>query len=354
MIITASLGNGGLERIVSNVASSYIDKDFDVYIVTIMNPSGEVFVRLRPEVKMLNFDSIKSTPGRIGKFFLIFKWIYFLKRTIKSIEPDYILSMTLKIGALSCIANKTKARITIREISDPKSKVRSRISNSICFWFARKADSFIFQTHWEKICYPKKLQNKGHVIANPVQLPDISNSQTRKSIITMGRLYNLQKKHDVLIKSFAIFSKEHPEYSLEIYGNGPDLNKDVELCKSLNILGKVDFKGEQKEIHKFISGGEIFVLTSDFEGMSNALLEAMLMGIPCISTDWPGVEDVIENGVNGIIVERNNPKQIAESIGFLASNAFVRNTISQNALKDRNKYDMKTIMIEYSKAIEGK
>ena len=354
MIITASLGNGGLERIVSNVASSYIDKGFDVYVVTIMNPTGEVFVKLRQEVKIINYNSLKTTPNRVRKLFLVFGWIKFLKRTIKNIKPDYILSMTLKIGALTCIANKTKARVTIREISDPKSIVRSKLSNSICFWFARKADSFIFQTNWEKICYPKKLQKKGYVIPNPVNLPCVSSSNTRKAIVTMGRLYNLQKRHDVLIKSFALFLKNYPDYYLEIYGNGPDLLKDIKLCDSLKITNNVLFRGEQKDVHNLISGGEIFVLTSEFEGMSNALLEAMLMGIPCISTSWPGVEDVIENGINGIIVDRDDVEQISKSMAFLASNSFARKNIALNALNERHKYDMNVIMVKYSLAIEGK
>lgn len=108
-----------------------------------------------------------------------------------------------------------------------------------------------------------------------------------KQIVSSGRLTE-QKNHALLIKAFAGITAKYPAYKLVIYGDGP-LRKDLELLASnLGIADKVSFPGYTTEIRKKIERSSLFVLSSDFEGMPNALMEAMALGVPCISTDCKG------------------------------------------------------------------
>lgn len=241
----------------------------------------------------------------------------------------------------------------MREISDPKSKVRSPFVDFFLFRICKSIDSIIFQTEWEKRCYPSFLQEKGVVVFNPIKVYDTSDGIFENKIVTMGRLLNNQKRHDVLIKAFSMFSKNNKDYTLKIYGEGPDFEKDIHLIKKLNIENRVVFCGAQKNVHTLIKNSSMFIMTSDYEGLSNALVEAMLIGVPCISSDWPGASELIENGRNGFIYKRQNVKQLVGFMNALANDKNLAKTFSENGKKESWKYDLDTILPLYCKAIEG-
>ena len=355
MIVTVSLGSGGLERMVANIANKYIEKGWKVCVLTLLNPEGNVFVKLDKEVVHYDFKDISSAfASSFEKARKTKKWIRFIRQHICDFRPDCILAMTIKIGSMVVIANKKhKSRVVVREISDPKSKARNQLVNKICFHFCKKADGFIFQTEWEKSCFPKKIQNIGMVIPNPVVLKTNAIEEKRKVIVTMGRLLNYQKRHDVLIKSFALFNKNYPEYKLEIYGEGPDLEFDQKLAGKLNVTNNVVFKGACKNVHELIADASCFVITSDFEGLSNALLEAYLMGIPCITSDWPGAKEVVTDGVDGLVVKRGDINGFANAMECIVRNKDKASLFSKNACNNMKKYDAEIVFESYFKMIEG-
>lgn len=354
-IITVSLESGGLERIVSNIANIYVSKGWKVDVLTLLNPEGKVFVKLDNRVNHIFFKDIKTHPSSFQKLISVPKWIKFIRQHLQETNPDCILAMTIKIGSMTILANKNKStRIVVREISDPKSKARNQFMNLICFKICKKADGFIFQTEWEKSCFPKKIQQIGQVIANPVVLTTTASINKRKTIVTMGRLNNFQKRHDVLIKAFSIFAKNHPDYTLEIYGDGPDFEKDQKLIDKLNISEHVFLRHACSDVHEKIRDAECFILTSDYEGLSNALLEAYMMGIPCITSDWPGASEVITNNIDGLIVKRGDISGFAKALSFIVENKETANHFALNAQKNIHKYDAQYIFSQYENIIEGK
>ena len=354
LIVTVSLSSGGLERIVANIANRFSNKGCEVLILTLLNPNGEVFVKLEDDVKYINFKDIKVNASGMDKFKTTLKWISFIKQNINDFDPDYILAMTIKIGSMVIIANKKRrARVVVREISDPKSKARNQLMNKICFHYCKKADGFIFQTDWERSCFPKRIQRIGKVIPNPAVLSEYAVTPKRNAIVTMGRLLNFQKCHLDLIKAFSIFKKNHPEYVLEIYGEGPDKVVDEELVAKLNLTDSVRFMGACKNVHSQIKDAKCFILTSDYEGLSNALLEAYLMGIPSISSDWPGVSEVINDRVDGLIVKRGDINGYAKAMSEICDNEELAYKLSENAKKQKNKYDSEEVFSKYISMIEG-
>ena len=262
--------------------------------------------------------------------------------------------MTLKIASL-CILSRRKEniRICLRETSDPKSKVRNRITDNFLFFICRKIDAIIFQTQWEKLCYPKFLQKRGLVIPNPVDVKQILSKEKTKKIVTMGRLMNIQKRHDVLIEAFSEFSKEYKDFALIIYGDGPDLEKDKELIKKFHVEDNVIIEKPKVNIHEKIADSYMFIMTSDFEGLSNALVEAMLLGIPCITSDWPGSDEIIRHGENGLIYNRNNICELVQCMKKLADDPHICKKISNNGIKESQKYQPDIVLAKYSALIEG-
>lgn len=349
VIVTTTLEAGGLEKMVSCIGNYYSDKRWDVTIVCLMNETKEVFYELNNiDVLFFNYNSkfsnIRYTP----------KWIKYLRSVFVDKKPDIVLAMTLKIAALCSVAKKREPfRLVMREISDPKSKSRSRLFDLLLFRLCKKIDGIIFQTKWEKKCYPKYLQKKGEVIPNPCEVQELERTISDERIVTMGRLLNEQKRHDVLIKAFDLLKEKRPNSSLEIYGDGPDLKYDKELVEKLGLTNRVSFVNAVKDVHSRIINAGCFVLTSDYEGLSNALLEALLLGIPCISTNWPGVEDVLTDGVNGYLVKRDNPAELSEKILLLLGNSDTAQSFSLNAKSQKKVYSYKSILSKYARVIEG-
>ncbi len=140
-----------------------------------------------------------------------------------------------------------------------------------------------------------------------------------------------QKNHDVLIKAFAIFSKAHPDYTLTIYGNGPQGDELRQLAVSLGIGDRVSIPGASKTIHQDILDAEMMCLVSSREGMSNAMIEAMCLGLPCICTKVSGAIDLIEDGKNGLLVKIKDINGLVEKMNYLADTPVTAQQIGRRA-----------------------
>lgn len=116
-----------------------------------------------------------------------------------------------------------------------------------------------------------------------------------KKIVTVGRL-TVQKNQKLLIESFSEVLKKYPNIILEIYGDGEKREELKYIIKTLGVSNNVIFKGNILNVHEAIADAGLFVLSSDYEGLSNALMEAMMMGLPCISTTCAGSDELISDG----------------------------------------------------------
>ena len=146
---------------------------------------------------------------------------------------------------------------------------------------------------------------------------------------------------------------KYPRLKLLIYGSGP-LEKELKsYVKHLNLENKVIFKGEVDDIKTAIYKAKMFVLASDYEGMPNALMEAMALGVPCISTDCPcgGPKYLIKNEDNGLLVPIKNNNELTKAMLKLLDNENLSNKISRNAFLNSRKYEPNKICLLWEKEI---
>lgn len=354
MIVTGGLGTGGLERISCFIANSFIEKGWKVVILTLLQRTSDScsFQSLNKNIIVKNYDG-RQNPLK-HKFLAIGTWRKMIKNYTNEFNPDCILAMTFKIASMVCLfAPKMSNRVTVREISDPKSKVRNRIVNLLTEFFCRKVKNIIFQTHWEKDCYHNTIKNKGVVIPNPLTIDvNVTGSFKEKKMFALSRLLINQKRQDILIQAFSIFHKEHPDYSLEIYGKGGDKCTLEKLILKYECSDFVKILDPVPNIHAIVREYRCFVLTSDYEGMSNALLECYCSGIPCLSSDWPGVEDIVTNGLDGLIYKRQDIEQLASLMSFVASNDEVCKKMTMNAIQNSERFKSYVVVPQYCEVIE--
>lgn len=180
------------------------------------------------------------------------------------------------------------------------------------------SDRVVFQTVGASQFFPNTVRLKSSIIANPIVIPEESwrLDKSARRIAFIGRIDFWQKRPDVLIKAFSIVHCKHPDYKLDVCGSGEGFERLKALVYELNLIDSVVLHGAVQNVKQIMMQDEIFVLTSDFEGIPNALLEAMAIGMPVVSTDCSpgGAALLIENGVNGILVPCADVNGVADGI----------------------------------------
>lgn len=307
MFCIGEMKKGGAERVVANLSNYLIKHNEEVNIITTIK--GKSFYELD---KKINLDGLDD--DKLHKNFIIKnkKRLKKLKAILKNKKPDIIVSFlpepSYRVLFLKIFNRQLKVIVSVR--NDPKVEYKSRINRLIMKLLYPLADGFVFQTKEAQEYFSKKIQNKSVIIPNPINEDFICepyNGEREKIIVTVGRLEE-QKNHKMLIEAFSKLPEEFKEYKLIIYGEGSLRNKLEEQINELKLKNRVLLPGQVDNVKEKIYKASLFVLSSKYEGMPNALMEAMALGIPCISTDCPcgGPRFLIKNGYNGYLVPVND------------------------------------------------
>ena len=249
---------------------------------------------------------------------------------------------------------KCKSIYSLR--NDPYNNNNTLIKRITRNFLFKKADRIVFQTKGAKNYFDKEIQNKGVIIDNPIvdNLPYWSDFEHDKSIITACRL-EPQKNLPLLLRGFSEFRLKHPDYTLTICGSGKLKTALEDLCKELNISESVNFMGFREDIHKIMARSAIFALTSDYEGVSNSMLEALAIGIPLVCTDSSpgGASEFVQNDINGILIQRGDEKALFNAFCKIAEDEAYAKTLSLNAVKVRNRLSKERVIKEWFELIHS-
>ena len=209
------------------------------------------------------------------------------------------------------------------------------------------------QTERAKNYFPKKIQEKSIIIPNPVKVPVYAEKAKQNRIVSVGRLTE-QKNHALLIDSFKSIAKEFPDTILDIYGEGPKRAELQEKIDNFGLSARIRLRGNILDVHEQIKDAGVFVLPSNYEGTSNALLEAMMMGLPCISTDCAGSDEVIENKKSGIIVPVGDQDALTRALRTLLSDRVMADNMAHAAHERVSKnYSADYVSQQWMKVAKG-
>lgn len=331
-----SLSKGGAERVIANLANYSISQGDEAYIF-MLNKNG-IQYPLSEKIKIIYCNDNKKN-AKFGKVFLFKKWTKIMRKHLNEICPDIILSFLPQVNFVSLLANNGKFPIIISARNDSKIEFPNRVYKLLMKYLYPKTDGFIYQTTDQKQYFDQLKINKEYaVIPNPVNddfLIEPYAGKRKKCIVSVGRLIE-QKNQKLLIDSFSEICSKYPDYKLIIYGEGKLREHLSKYIKKLNLNDKVILAGNVNNIIDKIYKSSLFVLSSDYEGMPNALMEAMALGIPSISTNCPcgGPRELIINNENGILVDVNNKEQMVEAITRVLNDKRLSNKLSKNAHRD--------------------
>lgn len=340
-----SMGRGGAERVISILANEYATKGWDVDILMLL--ANRVEYELHPQVKVI------SLVGKSSNYAMnALSWLTNIRKYIKSNKPDRVVSFVGRVNAVVLTATiGLKVPIIVSERNDPKHDGRGKLMLWYCNKIYQRARAIVFQNRYEQSCFDEALKAKGVIVPNPVQVSATKKTVSSEFVVaTAGRL-NHQKNHFMLIDAMALVHKEYPQVKCRIYGEG-DLRPELqEYIERHELASTVSLEGNHSDIHEKLAQCSLFVLTSEFEGLSNALIEAMMVGLPCISTDYDGVSEIIQNGQNGIIVKRKDAVALANSVKFLLGNQLEAEKLADAALRTAESYKAEIVLNAWERII---
>lgn len=315
-----SMGHGGAERVVSILSRNFASQGHDVIVAT--QWCSEKEYALASTVRRISVGLTRDQEQK-GRLYKAWCRLFNLRGLVRREKPDIVISFCAKANfrsAYSLMGMRIPLLVSVRNnpVEDYKPhKMATR-------YMERKAAGCVFQTPDAQAYFSKTLQDKSRIILNPLSeiyykeenQRDVDSR--RKVIVTVGRITS-QKNQMLLLKAFDNIKEEYPDYNLEIYGDveSQEIYHTLQqYCKDSHLEGRVRFMGNTDDIPGAIRDAALFVLPSDYEGMPNALIEAMALGLPCISTDCPcgGSAMLIEQGKSGLLVPVGDEVALADAM----------------------------------------
>lgn len=252
---------------------------------------------------------------------------------------------------ISTVFTKTKLVFSERNDpnNDPPGKIRKIVRN-ISYYFA---DAIVFQTEDQRNYFSNFIRKKGRIIFNPVKddLP-LCGPIKKKIVVSVCRLAE-QKNLKMAVDAFKLFYSLHSDYIYNIYGEGELQDNLVAYIKSIGLEGKINLMGFKQKVHDEIKDAKMYISSSNYEGISNSMLEAMAIGLPVICTDCPigGSREVIRSGDNGLLVPVGDTKKLYIAMNKVADNNGFATFLSKNAVKVRHTYSKERICEQWEQLI---
>ncbi len=346
LFIVPSLSKGGAERVVSVIASELTKQNREAVIITHFQVKNEYPVYDTVKVVCLSGMNEAEYRKKMGVVYLV-RLLRMLREEIIRQDPDYILPFlwtTCIRTDLALMGSSLKKRVIQTVRNNPKVFPESTLLKKYRNALVKKSRLTIVQNEQQKCYFPETQWKKIKILPNPVSYSLLTierhEDQTGFKIVGVGRLEN-QKNFGLLIDAVAGVSEKYTDIHLEIYGEGSKKKELQEHIERTNMSQKIVLRGRSNDYSEIYGTASLFVLSSDFEGMPNTLLEAMAVGLPCVSTNCPtGPSDIIESGKNGILIPTGDKEELMLAIESL---------IRQNQLRnDLGKVAKQTILSKYT------
>lgn len=361
LFITANMGGGGAERAVVNIANHLDRARFQPHLA-LFQKEGVFLDELAPDVPIYEIQ-----PDDDG--FLRHNWtrVRAIKQLSTRLNPALTMSVQWQVNVVTLVADTLfdlGCPIVVNEQNAPKRNMALRWQGRIFWPLARRTypraakvvaiSQGIASELEETLSLPP---DHLRVIHNPISLETIRERaaqadaaltlpEPRPRLIAVGRLTQ-QKNYPLLLRALRRVTRQEPVY-LYILGEGPDRPALETLTRTLGIERYIEFLGFQPNPFAYVKQADVFVLSSDFEGFGNVIVEAMALGIPVISTDCPyGPAEILADGEYGVLVPPDDEQALAEAIHSLLRDAGRRSTMGERARQRAEDFAIDQIVPRY-------
>lgn len=325
LFITRFMHGGGAERVISVLATEMVKQGYEVGIL-VYNRTEKDYA-IAPDVKVFMMgEGYSETKGNS-----ITRKIYRRKRmrqVVNEYNPDVIIPF-LKPIVMETYQFVSTLGIPILATVRNLPQFSGKMDRIMYMYVVSHCKAVFLQTVEQQQNFNEKIKSKSFVVANPVSKVFLEMGATRnyelvqkpsKVIVSVGRL-DKQKNQRLLIEAMTLVHKKHGDWILNLFGEGNE-RRNLQTCIRDNRAENYIFLcGKTNHLPEEFAEANIFVLSSNFEGMPNALLEAMASGLPCISTDCPtGPASLIGNNMYGRLTPVGDVDLLAANIMYFIEN----------------------------------
>ena len=344
--VLGTMKRGGGQRVVSILANHYLAKGWAVDIVMLL--SGDCEYEIPEDIGLVPIVGGKYLRGLRAPV-----WIFGLRRYFKKQQPDVVLSLFAKINIIAWFASRGFwHHLVVSERNDPLQDGRSRFVQVMTEAIYPRVHHVVFQTELARAYFSERVVSNSTVVYNPARVSARAKGIRSGKIVSVGKLWP-QKNHHLLIRAFCQVVREFPQYKLYIFGEGGLRDSLAGLVSDLGLKSSVFLPGNIMEIHREMAEAEMFVLSSDYEGLSNALLEAMLMGLPCISTENLGAKELLVHGQNGLLVPVGSLEGLVCSMSRLIKDRELAKRLGENAANIAEQVSTDRVLGKWEEVLEA-
>lgn len=337
---TTGMTRGGAERVIATLSNRLVEMDHDVIIVMLKGAKSEY--RLSNRVKLIgaNLEAGVKNAAAAMRFYT---------RTIRSENPDVVLAFTVKPNLMACAAKQwfgIKTPLVVSERANPFR--RNPYWQLACNRMFCTADRIVCQSKVVSRYYESRIRSVLVVcIPNPVDLECVAERPAQKKIqylLSVGRLCN-QKRQDLAINVLAALKPKFPNLRLEVCGEGSAEKELRSMAVRLNVSHSVIFCGNVSNVMREKADAAVYLMTSDYEGFPNALIEAVASGIPIVTTDFsPGVaHELVQDGINGYVVPSGDTMELAKAVERLLNKPPSEEALKRSAEMARERFDLDAV-----------
>ena len=333
-----SLQQGGAERVVSNLANRFAKEGYEVVIATEWYGTDEF--ALDQKVRRVHVGLTKEDENR-SRISKMLRRIWYLRRFMKKEKPDVVVAFTRGVLYRALAAGiGTGIPVVISVRTDPVGHYDKKADKLRIPLLFPHAAGCVFQTEGAKAFFAPYLQENSRIILNPLNPKYVGVPEPAvrtKDVVQSGRLVDF-KNQPMLIRAFLKVHEKHPDYTLKIYGpDSKDGTKEIleSIIHENHAEDFVKLMGGSNTLEKDLADAALYAFSSDWEGLPNALMEAMALGLPVVSTDCPcgGPKTLIEDGVNGLLVPIMDEKAMTDGIMRLIEDRELAERLGREARK---------------------
>jgi glycosyltransferase involved in cell wall biosynthesis len=340
--VIASLGTGGAERVMSNLANYWVTSGHEMTLITLSSETP-----FYPLEKAINVQQLGQTTegacGIIGRLWAIARRLLALRKAIKQARPDVVLSFVDIMNVTTLLACMgLPAPVIVSERTDPAFHEIPWLYKHLRTWLYRRAKAVVIQTK-SAAAYFENFSNIT-IIPNVVVKP--INAFVRigpiHNIISVGRLCPF-KGFETLIEAFSVLYKTHPHLRLTIHGEGPDRKRLESLIKKYVLDSVVSLPGKSRDLNTIFQNADLFVFPSFYEGFPNALCEAMAAGLPVIASNCSGNVEVVKDKINGLLYPMKDAIGLKLLMEHVLRDEKLYSTLSENAITLSEQYSAESV-----------
>ena len=335
--VIPEIGSGGAEHALVILAHRWSAAGRPITILTYDDGTSPPFYELDSSIRHLPMNLAGDSPGVLAAVRNNLKRAGVLRREIRRSRPDLVVSFIDQTNVLTLVATRgVGVPVVVVEQSDPRSFPIKRIWERLRLLTYSRARSIVLLSGRDIQYFPKRLHRRVAVIPNAFVLPEPEAELARprleqSTLIAVGRLHR-DKGFDILLEAFSLIRNGHPEWNLKILGEGAERGTLERQRAELGLEECVFLPGRVKDPYAHMRLASLFVLPSRAEGFPLALCEALACGLPAVCTDCAGgVHDIIENGINGVIVPAGDPPALANALSRLMADEPERLRLARRA-----------------------